>query len=34
MLLIALFKKFLKKQFIASDEVNNMDRCSSKSDEI
>ena len=31
MIPIALFKKFLSKQFIASVEVSNIARCSSKS---
>ena len=34
MIPIALFKKFLSKQFIASVEVINMARCFSKSDEL
>ena len=33
MLLIALFKKFLNSQFIASFEVGNMAKCSSKKNE-
>ena len=34
MIPIALFKKFLSKQFIASVEVSNMARCSSKTNEL
>ena len=34
MIPIALFRKFLSKQFIASVEVSNMARCSSESDEL
>ena len=34
MIPIALFKKFLNKQFIASVEVSNTARCSSKSNEL
>ena len=34
MILIALFKKFLSKQFIASVEVSNIARCSSKTNEL
>ena len=34
MILIALFKKFLSQQFIASVEVSNMTRCSSKTNEL
>ena len=31
---IALFKKFLSQQFIASVEVSNMARCSSKTNKL
>ena len=34
MILIALFDKFLSQQFIASVEISNMARGSSKSDEL
>ena len=34
MIPIALFKKFLCKQFIASVEVSNIARCSSKTNEL
>ena len=34
MMMIALFKKFLSQQFIASVEVNNIARCSSKMNEL
>ena len=34
MILIALFKKFLSDQFIASVEVSNIARCSSKTNEL
>ena len=34
MMTIALFKKFLSQQFIASVEVNNIARCSSKMNEL
>ena len=34
MILIALFKKFLSEQFIASVEVSSMARCSSKTNEL
>ena len=34
MIQIALFKKFLSKQFIASVEVSNMARCSSETNEL
>ena len=34
MILIALFKKFLSYHFIASVEVSNMARCSSKTNEL
>ena len=34
MIQITMFKKFLSSQFIASVEVNNMIRCSSKANEL
>ena len=34
MIPIALFKKFLSEQFIASVEVSNIARCSSKTNEL
>ena len=34
MIPIALFKKFLSSQFIASAEVSNIARCSSKTNEL
>ena len=34
MIQIALFKKFLSKQFIARVEVSNIARCSSKTNEL
>ena len=34
MILIALFKKFLSQQFIASVEVSNIARCSRKMNEL
>ena len=34
MILVALFKKFLSKQFIASVEVSNVARCSRKTKEL
>ena len=34
MIPLTLFKKFLSKQFIASVEVSNMVRCSSKTNEL
>ena len=34
MILIALFKKFLSYQFIASVEVSNIARCSTKTNEL